>query len=303
MQHVIHVDNLRKAYSSTIAVDSVSFDVGRGEIFGIVGPNGAGKTTTVECITGMRRPDNGAVQVLGLDPQRQERDLRERIGVQLQQAALPDRITVWEALDLFATFYARAVDPRTLLEQWGLTEKRNTPFVSLSGGQKQRLFIALALINQPEITFLDELTTGLDPQARRATWDLIREVRERGTTVVLVTHFMAEAEQLCDQVAIINAGRVVALDTPANLIRRVQGPSRVRFSAENGFDPAFLADLPEISRVTREGAEVVVYGDDSLLARVVAALAQHNLSPRDLRTEQPTLEDVFLALTGRKIQD
>ncbi len=247
--------------------------------------------------------DAGTVRVLGLDPQRQGSELRQRIGVQLQQAALPDDLKVWEALDLFAAFYRHTVDWQPLLEQWGLAEKRNARFKSLSGGQRQRLFIALALVNDPELVFLDELTTGLDPQARRQTWDLVRAIRERGKTVVLVTHFMDEAEQLCDRVAIIDHGRIVALDAPDALIRQIQGESRVRFSVSNGFDPTFLEAVPGVSHTVRAGDQVVVYGSGPLLARVAAALAERQITPLDLESERATLEDVFLALTGRRIRD
>jgi ABC-2 type transport system ATP-binding protein len=215
MATIIEVTELRKRYGATVAVDGISLTAQAGEILGIVGPNGAGKTTTVECLEGLRRPDAGTVRVLGLDPRRQGAELHQRIGVQLQQAALPDRLKVWEALDLYAAFYRNPADWRRLLEEWGLAAKRDAAFADLSGGQRQRLFIALALVGRPEVVFLDELTTGLDPQARRATWELVRQVRAKGATVVLVTHFMEEAELLCDRVAIVDRGRVVALDTPA----------------------------------------------------------------------------------------
>ena len=222
MVPVLRVEHLQKIYGSQRAVEDVSFEIGRGEIFGIVGANGAGKTTTIECLVGLQKPSGGSISVLGLDPQRDAAALRQRIGIQLQQAALPDRLRVIEALELFASFYPKPVATQTLLEQWGLREKRNAAFASLSGGQKQRLFIALSLINDPEIVFLDELTTGLDPQARRQTWELIGAIRQRGKTVVLVTHFMEEVERLCDRIAVIDRGRVVALDTPDRLIATLQ---------------------------------------------------------------------------------
>ena len=301
-QVVIQVDHLRKVYGSFTAVEDVSLEINEGEIFGIIGPNGAGKTTTTECLEGLRQPDGGTLRVLGLDPQRQGDELRQRIGVQLQQAVLPDKLKVWEALDLFATFYRRAVDWRPLLEQWGLAEKRNTMFAGLSGGQKQRLFIALSLINDPEVVFLDELTTGLDPQARRETWEHVQAIRQRGKTVLLVTHFMDEAERLCDRIGIIDHGRVVAVDTPQNLIHRVQAETRIRFGAD-GLKPESLQSISGVSRVVRDGSDMVVYGTGPLMARVAATLAERGLTPPDLRAEQPTLEDVFLALTGRKIRD
>src|SRR5271169_4902018 len=219
MRPVIQVSGVRKTYGATVAVDEISFEVNDGEIFGLIGPNGAGKTTTMECIEGLRTPDRGAISVLGLDPFNDAYKLQERIGVQLQQAELQKRIKVWEAVDLWASLYRKnAIDGERLLEQLGLTDKRNAWFMTLSGGQKQRLFIALALINDPEVVFLDELTTGLDPQARRAIWDLVRGIRDRGKTVFLTTHLMEEAERLCDRVAIIEHGRIIDIDTPERLI-------------------------------------------------------------------------------------
>jgi ABC-2 type transport system ATP-binding protein len=300
---VIHVEHLHKTYGDFTAVEDISFDVHAGEIFGIIGPNGAGKTTTTELIEGLRQPDRGSVRVLGLDPQTQGNELRQRIGIQLQQAVLPEKIKVWEALDLFASFYRRAIDWRALLDQWHLSEKRNAIFGSLSGGQKQRLFIALALVNDPDIVFLDELTTGLDPQARRETWEHVRAIRARGKSVVLVTHFMDEAERLCDRIGIIDHGQIVALDTPLNLIHALSAENRVRFSLNHGFDPSRLQSVSGVSRVTREGDEIVVYGTGPLMAHVAAALAEHDLAPADLHAEQPNLEDVFLALTGRKLRE
>jgi len=304
MKSAISVDNLRKVYGPVVAVDGISFEVHEEEIFGMVGPNGAGKTTTIECIEGLRRPDGGSVQVLGLHPQRDGYELRERIGVQLQEAALHYRIKVWEALDLFASFYSRQVDWHPLLERLGLTEKHNAPFAKLSGGQEQRLFIALALINDPDLVFLDELTTGLDPQARRAMWDLVRSIRERGKTVFLTTHYMEEAEQLCDRVAIIDQGQIVALDTPENLVRSLGAESRVVFGVDGRFDERALQVIPGVTKVERIGERGVVYGQgDGLVGRVVNALETGGIRFRDLRTEQPSLEDVFLALTGKEMRE
>ena len=301
--NVIEVQNLHKQYGTTVAVDNISFNVQKGEIFCIVGPNGAGKSTTVESIMGLRRPDGGTIRVLGLDPQKNEHELRQRIGIQLQQAALPERLKVWEALNLYSAFYDKTVPWEKLLDDWGLTEKRTTNFKNLSGGQKQRLFIALALLNDPELVFLDELTTGLDPQARHATWDAVRAIRDQGKTVVLVTHFMDEAEELADRIAIIDQGNIVALDTPQALIQNLQAGMRVRFTNGNGYDPQLLRRVTGVTDVEQRGKQVIVEGNGALLAHVATALAEHNITPTDLRVEQADLEDVFLALTGRSIRN
>jgi ABC-2 type transport system ATP-binding protein len=297
MSVVIDVQGLRKTYGALVAVDGISFQVEAGEIFGIVGPNGAGKTTTVECLEAQRKPDGGTIRVLGLDPQRDGQQLRQRIGVQLQEASLPDRLRVWEALDLFASFYQQSVDWNTLLDQLGLAEKRNAPIAKLSGGQKQRLFIALSLVNNPDVIFLDELTTGLDPQARHAIWDLVRNVREQGKTIVLTTHFMEEAERLCDRVAVVNRGKIIALDTPRNLILGLNAGTRIIFEVEGEFDPSLLDEVAV--RVERDGNRVVVYGNNNnSLSAVVQTLERQGCRFRDLHLEQPNLEDVFLTLTG-----
>src|ERR1700729_784086 len=252
---IIQVSGIRKTYGRTVAVDEVSFDVNDGEIFGLIGPNGAGKTTTMECIEGLRTHDRGTISVLGLDPVRHAYKLQERIGVQLQQAQLQKRIKVWEAVDLWASLYRKkSGDALHLLDQLGLTDKRDAWFMNLSGGQKQRLFIALALINDPEVVFLDELTTGLDPQSRRAIWDLVRGIRDRGKTVFLTTHLMEEAERLCDRVAIIEHGRIIDIDRPERLVDR-HCPERTvvlttddpmaeeRFRAIPGVDAVIAAEI------------------------------------------------------------
>ncbi len=303
MTQVIEVRNLHKAYDGVTVVDDVSFNVDEGEIFGIIGPNGAGKTTAIESVIGLRKPDGGSVSVLGLDPQTEAHKLGNRIGTQLQEAALPERMKVWEALDLYASFYEKTVPWEPLIEQWGLAEKRNTQFGGLSGGQKQRLFISLALLNNPEIVFLDELTTGLDPQARRATWDLIRAIREQGKTVVLITHFMDEVEALADRVAVIDHGRVIALDTPDGLIASLNGETKVLFSVPNGFQAARLENVSGVTAVQQNNQHITISGNGPLLANVAAALAQHNIAPADLRVQQANLEDVFLAMTGRTIRN
>ncbi len=301
---VIEVEHLRKTYGSVIAVDDISFQVYEGEIFGIVGPNGAGKTTTIECIEGLRQPDGGRISVLGIDPARNGNVLWPRIGVQLQQSALQERIKVREVLDLFASIYPRSVDWKALMEQIGLAEKADSLFCQLSGGQKQRLFVALALVNDPELVFPDEITTGLDPQARHAMWDVIRGIRDRGKTVVLTTHFMEEAERLCDRVAIVDHGRIVALDTPANLIRSLGVGTRVVFTMEEPLDTDALSRSGDFGRIEREGERIAVNCESNQqLAQLVNTLVSNGLRFRDLRTEQPTLEDVFLAVTGRTMRD
>jgi ABC-2 type transport system ATP-binding protein len=304
MPPVIEVSGVRKSYGSTVAVADASFEVNEGEIFGLIGPNGAGKTTTMECIEGLRKPDGGSIAVLGLDPFRQVYQLQNRIGVQLQQAQLQKRIKVWEAVDLWASLYQKkTVDADRLLEQLGLQDKRNAWFMNLSGGQKQRLFIALALINDPEVVFLDELTTGLDPQARRAIWDLIRGIRERGKTVFLTTHLMEEAERLCDRVAIIEHGRIIDIDTPESLVQR-HCPERSVVLDTN--DPA-AADhfqrIPGVEDVTRSGDRFTICGRGELVTEVIHCLSENRIRVTDFRTILPNLEDVFLKLTGRSIRE
>jgi ABC-2 type transport system ATP-binding protein len=299
MPAVIDVQHLHKTYGDTIAVADVSFTVHEGEIFGILGPNGAGKTTTVECIEGLREPDRGQISVLGLDPQRDRAALTPRLGVQLQQSRLPDQIRVAEALELFSSFYPDPADWRELMEVLGITAKASTPFRKLSGGQQQRLSIALALVGNPRVAVLDELTTGLDPQARRDTWDLIEGVRERGVTIVLVTHFMEEAERLCDRVAMIDAGRVVALDTPAALAERVQTGQRIHFRPSAPVDDSLLESLPEVTSVLHKGDAVVVTGTNAALNAVISVLARNQIVAEQLRVEQASLEDAFLAFTGK----
>ncbi|MBQ1018099.1 ABC transporter ATP-binding protein [Micromonospora sp. D93] len=297
---VIEVTHLKKLYGDLVAVDDVSLAVEAGEIFGVLGPNGAGKTTTVECVAGLRVPDGGGVSVLGLDPRRDAAQLRQRVGVQLQESQLPDRLRVSEALELYASFYSNPADPAELIDKLGLGDKRNTAYKKLSGGQKQRLSIALALVGNPEIAILDELTTGLDPQARRDTWGLIEQVRDSGVTIVLVTHFMEEAERLCDRVAVIDRGRVVALDSPAGLVSTVAPEQRIRFRPSAPVDDRLLTDLPEVSAVQRTGSQVVVIGTGELLHAVTSVLARHQIVAADLRLEQSTLDDAFVELTGHR---
>jgi ABC-2 type transport system ATP-binding protein len=303
---VVAVEALEKSYGSVRAVDAISFEVAAGEIFGVVGPNGAGKTTTIECLEGLRAPDAGRVHVLGLDPRRDGDVLRQRIGAQLQQSALPARLRVGEAMRLFASFYAHPLDPGPILAELGLADRRKVAFADLSGGQKQRLSIALALVGDPQLVFFDELTSGLDPQARHATWDLVRDVRAKEKTVFLTTHFMEEAERLCDRVMIIDAGRIVALDTPAALVRGLGTEQRIAFETDGMTDDALSAmrAIPGVERVEWSAGRVVVYGQsDRLLAPILDVLEEAHLPFHDLQTEQPNLEDVFLALTGRDIRE
>jgi ABC-2 type transport system ATP-binding protein len=301
---VIAVSNLGKRYGRTVAVDDVSLEVFEGEIFGLIGPNGAGKTTTMECVEGNRVPDSGTISVLGLDPRRDANALRQRIGVQHQEAQLQKRIKVWEAVDLWRSLYPRVVDADTLLARLGLEAKRDAWFMTLSGGQKQRLFIALALIHEPEVVFLDELTTGLDPQARRAIWALVTGIRDRGTTVFLTTHLMEEAEKLCDRVAIIEHGRIIELGTPGDLVQKHCPERSVVFTS----DDANVAERLQMLGVVERGeGSVMTYtirgaGDD-FVTEVINVVAREGIRVRGFRTEIPTLEDVFLKLTGHGIRD
>lgn len=299
MPAVIEVRNLRKRYGDTVAVDDISFSVQEGEIFGILGPNGAGKTTTVECIEGLRKPDEGQISVLGLDPRHDRAELTQRLGVQLQDSQLPGPLRVGEALRLYSSFYRNPADWRVLVDSLGLADKIGTKFSKLSGGQKQRMSIALALIGSPQIAVLDELTTGLDPQARRDTWELIEGARDRGVTIVLVTHFMEEAERLCDRVALIDAGRVVVLDTPAALAEGVEAEQRIQFRPSVPLPEGLLENLPDVTSVIYRGDVVVVTGNSNALNAVTSVLARKQILANHLRVDQPNLEDAFLALTGR----
>ncbi len=272
---ITEVEDLVKHYGKQRAADGISFTVDEGEIFGILGPNGAGKTTTVECIEGLRTRDSGKVSVMGLDPERDAKELKQILGIQLQESRLPDLLRVGEALDLYRSFYRNPADPERLIESLGLGDKRKTPFGKLSGGQQQRLSIALALIGNPRVAVLDELTTGLDPQARRDTWDLIEQVRASGVTIVLVTHFMDEAERLCDRLAVIDSGKIVAVDTPSGLTASVGAQQRVRFRPSAEFADALLLDLPEVSAVERQGSQVIVSGSGNLLQAVGLGAQPH----------------------------
>jgi ABC-2 type transport system ATP-binding protein len=293
-----------KLYRDVRAVDGVSFEIHEGEIFGMIGPNGAGKTTLMECVEGLRHHDSGRIDVLGHDPAKASATLKERIGIQLQASSLPARIKVREAFDLFASFYPRPVDTGVLLDRMGLTEKAGSYVAKLSGGQRQRAFIGLALINDPDLVFLDELTTGLDPQARLTMWDVIRDIRGEGKTVFLTTHFMDEAERLCDRVAIMDHGKIVALDTVDALIKSIGSGTKVAFSPDGPAPIAALEAVAGVTRVDEYGDQVIIQGDgDRLLQDVLDALSAAGQKAHNLKTEQPTLEDVFLTLTGRKLRE
>jgi len=301
---VIAVTNLGKRYGRTVAVDDVSLEVFEGEIFGLIGPNGAGKTTTMECIEGNRVPDKGTISVLGLDPQRDANALRQRIGVQHQEAHLQKRIKVWEAVDLWRSLYPRVTDTDALLARLGLESKRNAWFMTLSGGQKQRLFIALALIHEPEVVFLDELTTGLDPQARRAIWGLVTGIRDRGTTVFLTTHLMEEAERLCDRVAIIEHGRLIEVGTPEDLVQKHCPERTVVFTSDDANVTERMQGLGTVERGDGSTATYTIRGvGDDFVTDVINVIAREGVRVRGFRTEIPTLEDVFLKLTGHGIRD
>jgi ABC-2 type transport system ATP-binding protein len=297
MQPVVTVANLQKSYGDLQAVADVSFEVFPGEIFGLLGPNGAGKTTSVECVQGLRRPDSGEVRVLGLDPRTDGETLRGMVGSQLQESSLPHRMKVWEALDLFSGLQPGGPPWRTVMDEWGLTQKASAYFGSLSGGQRQRLLVALALVNRPRLVFLDEMTTGLDPAARRATWQLIERIRDAGTTVVLVTHFMDEAERLCDRLAVVAAGRVVDTGSPAELVARSTDGVTVEFSAPPTMvDP--LRALPGVIGVDVVGPRLHVRGDPSIVPVVGKALIDGGVHPHDMAVRRPSLEDVYLRLVG-----
>ncbi len=300
----IQVSGIRKTYGATVAVSDVSFEVNQGEIFGLIGPNGAGKTTTMECVEGVRRPDQGSISILGLNPFRDVYLVQKRIGVQLQQAQLQKRIKVWEAVDLWASLYPKPVDGDRLLEQLGLSDKRNAWFMTLSGGQKQRLFIALALINDPEVVFLDELTTGLDPQSRRAIWELVRGIRDRGKTVFMTTHLMEEAERLCDRVAIIEHGKIIDTGSPEELVRRHCPARTVILATTNDLAEERLRTIPSLETVARLGSRFTIQGrGDDFVTDVIHCLSENRIRVTDFRTILPNLEDVFLKLTGHSIRD
>ncbi|MCQ4210092.1 ABC transporter ATP-binding protein [Streptomyces longispororuber] len=295
---LIEVAGLRKSYAGRAVVDDVSFTVDEGEIFGILGPNGAGKTTTVECVEGLRTPDAGRIRVAGLDPVRDHAQVTGLLGAQLQESEIQPKLTVREALELYASFYPDPLDWRPLAGRLRLEEKLGTRFAKLSGGQKQRLFIALALVGNPRVVVLDELTTGLDPRARRDTWQLIEDVRDRGVTVLLVTHFMEEAQRLCDRIAVIDKGRVAALDTPSGLIRQAAGATVISFTPSAPLDDQELAALPGLASTAHKDGRVTLTGGDETVNAVLTLLARHHITAHQLRVSDATLDDAFLDLTG-----
>ena len=297
-RQAVEIAHLRKTYGTLVAVDDVSFSVAEGEIFGILGPNGAGKTTTVECAVGLRSPDSGMIRLMGLDPHTDRDQVHEIVGVQLQESAFPAKLRVGEILDEYRSFYRQPADVADLVEALGLAGKRGAYYRSLSGGQRQRLSVAVALIGGPKIAMLDEMTAGLDPQARRDAWELIEGLRDRGVTIVLVTHFMEEAERLCDRVALIDNGRIVALDTPASLAARARGGKIVRFLPSAPFDDRLLEKLPGVTRVEHEGQHVIVTGTGELVNAVILALHAVGLEARDVQLGASSLEDAFVRLTG-----
>ncbi|MGD8463111.1 MAG: ABC transporter ATP-binding protein [Anaerolineae bacterium] len=301
------VRNLVKKYPDVKAVDGISFDTYHGEVFGLVGPNGAGKTTLIEMIEGLRTPDSGSITVLGLDPVRDANSVKECIGVQLQTTSIQPNITVIEAIKLFASLYRRPLaNPEQLLTALSLEEKAGSRFSKLSGGQKQRVAIALALVNDPELVFLDEVSTGLDPQARRNMWALVEQIRDQGKTVFLTTHYMEEAETLCDRVGIIDHGRLIALDTPRNLVSSLGADSKVLFTVDDRDVPVSAFEtFPEVSRAEKlENGYVLYTKDDSATLGKLVRLSD-NLGFRlaNIRTEVPNMDDVFLTLTGRELRE
>ena len=302
MKNVVSCAAVSRNFGSFTALEDVSFKVREGEIFGVVGPNGAGKTTLLNCLEGLDRPSSGHVEVLGCDPIKDQHSLAQQIGVQLQSAALPPRLTVQDALELYSAFYERPRPWRELLKDLGIKDKANARVDRLSGGERQRVFVALALINRPQLAFLDELTTALDPQSRRNMWDTVEHVRDSGATVVLTTHYMEEAERLCDRVAIIDHGRLVALDTVASLIQQHAGETTAKLilsaSPSTEFD---LNGVPGVTSARTEGRELTIRGAADGLQGVLAALAAHRITVTSMSTTTPGLEDVFLALTGRHI--
>lgn len=295
-QQVITVQHIVKRYGDFVAVNDLSLSIKEGEVFGIIGPNGAGKTTLVECVSGVRTPDSGSISIYGLSPHKDRNRIRQFLGVQLQESSMPPRLKVGEAVDLFASFYTNPVNPEGLLETLGISQVKNSIYKKLSGGQKQRLSIALALVGNPKIAILDELTTGLDPEARRETWALIESIRDRGVTVILVTHFMDEAERLCDRLALINQGKLVVLDTP-EAIAALAGGNRVRFVPSQPVDDKTLYAIPGVVEVERKERNIIVTGIGDLAASVINSLASIGVHFSNIDARGGNLDDAFVKLT------
>jgi ABC-2 type transport system ATP-binding protein len=302
--NVIEVERLIKIYGKTTAVDCISFSVGRGEVFGMLGRNGAGKTTTIECVVGLKEYDKGSVKVLGINPQKNQETLFNRIGVQLQEASFPDKIKVYEICRLFESFYKNPCSYEKLLDRFDLSEKRNSYVNNLSGGQKQRLSIILALIPNPELVFLDELTTGLDPQARRSMWDYVRELRKEGKTVFMTTHYMEEAEYLCDRICIIDNGKIIALGTVQEVINSCEIHNEITYESDQDVSDILKDRIEQITSIKKEDNRYTVYGkDDCILGKLAYILEIEKISYWNLDIKRPKLDDVFIKMTGRKIEE
>ena len=304
MDTAVEVKNLTKRYGDLIAVNEVDFNIEKGEIFGLLGPNGAGKTTTIEMIEGLRQPDNGTISVCGIDARKERDKIKEIIGVQLQSTTIYDKIRVDEVIDLFRGYYQKTLDTNEILDMVSLNEKKNSYVSTLSGGQKQRVALALALVNDPEIIFLDEPTTGLDPQARRNVWDIVEDLGSKGKTVVLTTHYMEEAERLCNRLGIIDHGTIIALDTTRELIAKQNLDSAIEFTSSNGVSGDAFEKIDGVNKVTQDGREFVIQTTAS--SRVLGELSriseENGFSLENITVRKATLEDVFLALTGRKLR-
>lgn len=298
---VIEVKNLCKNYNGIKAVDDISFDVYKQEIFGMVGPNGAGKTTTIECIEGMKMADKGEIKILGRDLS-PNLEFKRQIGIQLQEASLPKRIKVKEAISLFSSFYPKPLNYEEILEKMELKDKVNCFYNELSGGQKNKLLFAIALLGNPDILFLDEITLGFDPSARRSVWKLIKEMRSLGKTIFLTTHYMDEAQDLCDRVSIIDKGKIIALDTPQNLISTLNTENKIIFNTDKTFELEIFKDIKSVSRIETNNNEVIIYSKTQSLNDIVNTASQNNITLQNLRVKGPTLEDVYLTLTGKEYE-
>ncbi len=306
MDIVLKVDNLTKRYGDLVAVNGISFSIGKGEIFGLLGTNGAGKTTTVEMIEGLRKPDDGSIEICGIDALKKPGNIKELIGAQLQSTTIYDQIRVKEVIDLFGNYYKKSIPSSKLLEEVSLTDKKNAFYRTLSGGQKQRVAMALAIVNDPEVLFLDEPTTGLDPQARRNVWSIITNLRKRGKTIILTTHYMEEAEQLCQRVGIIDHGEIIALDTPSNLIANTGLKSSIEFSVSQEDSEKILQGLKGIGKITQQSDNKFILNtkeSSKALKELTRFSDKNNINMDNISVRKATLEDVFLSLTGRGLRE